>query len=75
MWGIENPAKVFSYLYAPTNADFEFAAIINTEKYDSFPFQQRKSLEELNLSINDVRIKTPDNPAVLKKAKFISFSR
>jgi len=62
MWGIKNPAKVFSYVYSPTKARFEFAAIINTEKYYSFPLAHRDNLEKLigeNFTISDVKIKHP----------------
>lgn len=78
MWGIENPAKVFSYIYTPSNADFEFTAIINTEKYNSFPSADRENLESMVndcFSISDVSIKSPDNPSVLKSAKLITFTR
>ncbi|MCL2023491.1 MAG: NgoPII family restriction endonuclease [Oscillospiraceae bacterium] len=77
MWGIENPAKTFSYVYKPkTNADFEFAAIINTEKYNSFSNFQRAEFESIDgINIKDVKIKTPDNPNVLKNAKIITFCR
>ena len=80
MWGIENPAKVFSYIYTPSNAQFEFTAVINTEKYNTFSVSDRKSLELLsesfpNFNISDVKIKTPDNPSVLKKAKLITLIR
>jgi hypothetical protein len=77
MWGIENPARVFSYVYVPSNAKFEFAAIINTVKYNSFPRSDRLFLESINdtsFKISDVRIKTPDNPSVMKNAKLITFS-
>ena len=49
MWGIENPAKVFSYTYTPSNNDFEFVAIINTDKYNSFPNVDRSALEKMVL--------------------------
>jgi len=78
MWGIENPAKVFSYIYKPSNADFEFTAIINTEKYNSFPSADREKLESMTndcFSLSDVNIKSPDNPSVLKSAKLITFTR
>ena len=78
MWGIENPAKVFSYIYRPTGAKFEFVAVINNEKYYSFPIEDRTKIESLlssNLKISDVKIKTPDNPSILKDAKLITFSK
>jgi len=78
MWGIENPAKVFSYVYTPSDMQFEFAAIISTDKYNSFPVVDRTMLENMigaSLKITDVNIKNPDNPAKLKQAKLITFSR
>jgi hypothetical protein len=77
MWGIENPAKVFSYVYSPANAQFEFVTIVNTEKYLSFPSADRANLESMvsdSFKITDVKIKTPDNPSILKEAKLITFS-
>lgn len=79
MWGIDNPARVFSYVFTPvTNAEFDFAAIINTDKYNSFPSTDREEIENLtdnSFRVDDVRIKTPDNPTVLKDAKLITFHR
>ena len=88
MWGITNPARVFSYVYTPTNAEFELTAIINNEKYYSFSEEQRLQFESLmntnynfndgtshKCEIKDIRIKTPDNPSVLRQAKLITFSR
>jgi hypothetical protein len=74
MWGIENPAKVFSYVYAHTNSQFEVAAIINDDKYNSFPAGDRATLEKMvsaSFKITDIKIKTPDNPSILKQAKLI----
>jgi len=74
MWGIENPAKVFSYVYAPSNADFEFTAIINSDKYSTFPEADRIALEKISeVKISNIKIKTPDNPSTLKQAKIIRF--
>jgi len=79
MWGIENPAKVFSYVFTPTpNAEFDFAAIINSDKYDSFSSNDKAEIESLiggNFAIADIRIKTPDNPSILRNAKLIKFHR
>ncbi|MDR2568755.1 MAG: NgoPII family restriction endonuclease [Oscillospiraceae bacterium] len=78
MWGIENPAKVFSYIYTPVEADFELVAIINLDKYNSLPSPDRKALEnssEPDLKLEDVKIKIPDNPSQLKQAKLITFHR
>ena len=55
---------------------FNFMALINEDKYLSF--SNTYELEDLekenkNLEIKDVRIKNPNNPAQLKKAKLITF--
>ena len=77
MWGIENPVKVFDYIYERDDSkEFNFMALINEDKYNSF--SNRKELENLekenkNLEIKNVKIKNPNNPAKLKKAKLIIF--
>ena len=77
LWGIENPVKVFDYIYKRDDSkQFNFMALINEDKYLSF--SNTKELEDLekenkNLEIKDVRIKNPNNPAQLKKAKLITF--
>ena len=77
MWGIENPIKVFDYIYERDNTkQFNFIALINEDKYNSF--LNREELENLEkenkyLEIKNVKIKNPNNPAQLKKAKLITF--
>ncbi len=77
MWGIENPFNVFHYVYRRDySKKFNFMAIINFEKYNSF--SNHTELESLchsiqNLQIQDVEIKNPNNPAQLRKAKLITF--
>lgn len=81
MWHIENPMKTYNYVYSRTACnEFEFMAIINIDKYNSFPTKVRKKLEALSinydaLKIVDIKIKVPDNPAQLKSAKLITFFR
>jgi len=78
MWIIKNPMKVFNYVYdIDSHAAFNFMAIINTEKYNSF--DEVRDLEILadqdnRLLIRDVQIKAPDNPASLRNAKLITFT-
>lgn len=78
MWGIENPWKVFSYVYNRSfNSNFSFMCIINDEKWATFG--NTSSLMNLativnSLIISDIRIKDPNNPANLRNAKLISFS-
>lgn len=79
MWHIDNPFKVFNYIYQPKkNALFNMMTLINIEKYLTFSDEDRNELEKTakefkNLVIKDVKIKTPDNPAKLKDAKLITF--
>ena len=74
MWQIENPRKVFNYLHEPTDKEFEFICIIPNEKYNSFPEISRTKIEgitEDGFSIEDKRVKDPNNPANLLDCKLI----
>lgn len=73
MWHIENPFKVFSYIYQRNlAADFNFFCVINFEKWRGLE-NRSKLLELPALKISDVKIKNPDNPAKLSAAKLISY--
>lgn len=78
MWILQNPWKVFEYVTSlDTGKEFEFCAIINKVKYESFP--EHKVLEKLvgkkeGLAINDIEIKDPNNSKELIAAKMIRFS-
>ncbi len=79
MWGIENPWKVFNYVYEyDKDISFDFMCIINQEKWDSFDNRNElidleKTIDELSLT--DVNIKDPDNPANLVAAKLVHYSK
>lgn len=75
MWGIENPFKVFEYVYKRDfSKQFNFMCIINNDKYNTFANRSElEAIENSNLHITDIQIKNPDNPAKLKKAKLITF--
>ena len=77
MWGIENPIKVFNYIYERDNTkQFNFMALINEDKYNSFfNREELENLEKENkyLEIRNVKIKNPNNPAQLRSAKLITF--
>ena len=76
MWGILHPGRVFDYL-PQTNNQFANLVLLS-EKYYTYPEGDRAYIERLAndeyspLSISDVRIKDPNNPANLLDAKVIS---
>lgn len=77
MWSIENPFKVFNYIYSRDfSKRFNFMCIIREKKYRSF--ENTRLLEECigkiqGFNISDVTIKNPNNPALLEEAKLITF--
>ena len=77
MWSIENPFKVFSYIYSRDfRKKFNFMCVIRKTKYSSF--ENKELLEECigkiqGFNISDVKIKNPNNPALLEEAKLITF--
>lgn len=75
MWIIENPTKVYDYLYSyDKNATFQLIALMRKTKYKTFSSENRLSLEEIeDLEIKDVRIKNPNNPANLIDAKLLIY--
>jgi len=77
MWHIDNPNKIFSYLYEyDDNCTFQLIALLLTEKYNSLPQADKDYIETLNndnLSIKDVKIKNPNNSVQLIDAKLLVF--
>lgn len=75
MWIIENPNKVFKYLYKyDKNASFQMVALMKNSKYESMPQKDKEVIEEMNnVVVKDVRLKNPDNPANLIDAKILVF--
>ncbi len=77
MWNIANPNKIFSYIYEyDENAIFQCIALLQKEKYDALPNEDRQAIETLigdKITIKDVRIKNPDNPIQLMDAKLITY--
>ncbi len=79
MWHITNPLKAFKEIYSePKDKKFTFMAIINNDKYTSFDKRQKDEFECIvqqyeNLNMTEVKIKNPDNPAILKDVKLITF--
>lgn len=75
MWIIENPNKVYNYIYQyDKNASFQLICLMQKSKYDSFPIEDLKLLKTNNkIVIQDVKIKNPNNPANLLDAKLVIF--
>lgn len=76
MWQIENPRKVFNYLHTSTDNEFELVCIIPNDKYNSFSKSSQTKLEAINeqgFSIENKKVKDPNNPANLLKCKLIKF--
>ncbi len=78
MWGIENPWSAFGYVYRrDMRKRLNFMCLVNREKWERIPNRERLGdIARANpgLTLSDVRIKNPDNPARLNDAVLISFS-
>jgi hypothetical protein len=74
MWHIENPSRVFSYITNKNTDNFALRCLMRKEKFLSFSKEDRIKLEQLqDLSITDVKIKNPDNPAQLIDCKLLEW--
>ena len=74
MWSIDNPLNVFQDLCKLEKNKFHLFAILRKEKYLSCPKEEIKEIEsKKEVSIKDVKIKDPNNPAKLVEAKLITF--
>jgi hypothetical protein len=77
MWHIDNPNKIFDYLYAyDESKSFQLICLLSQDKYDSLPLEDREALESLGVDgveVLDVGVKSPDNPVQLIMAKMLIF--
>lgn len=77
MWHIENPNKVFQYIYEYDNTkEFQLICLMSEDKYNSFSTKDKNKIENLNnnnVSIKSLKIKNPNNPIKLIDAKLITF--
>ncbi|WP_066152557.1 NgoPII family restriction endonuclease [Aliarcobacter cryaerophilus] len=77
MWHIENPTKIFNYLYSyDETKSFQLICLMKKEKYESMLLADRQIVENFNnqnVSVNDVRIKNPNNPVQLMDGKLLVF--
>lgn len=77
MWHIDNPNKIFSYVYTYDDSkEFQLVTLLKKEKFDSLPKSDIDNLKRLsndNIFIKDVKIKNPNNPVQLMDAKLLIF--
>jgi len=75
MWIIENPNKVYEYIYQyDKNLKFQLVCLMKKSKYSSFPKDDIKKIEDNDsINVSDVKIKNPNNPANLIDAKLLTF--
>ena len=75
MWSIENPLKSFSEFCKLNGKEFSLFAILEKEKYNSYPKEDIDKLENSKeISIEDIKIKDPNNPVKLIDTKLIKFN-
>jgi hypothetical protein len=78
MWQIQNPKRVFDYVYETNTQQFELVAIIPKDKYLSMPKNSIEALNKLpknNITISNVKVKNPNNPAQLIDCVLIVVTR
>jgi hypothetical protein len=77
MWHIDNPNKTFNYIYDfDDTKDFQLICLMKKEKYNSLPIEDKEVIENLeneNVSVQNMRIKNPNNPVQLIDAKLLVF--
>ena len=75
MWHIENPNKIFDYLYQyDESLDFQLIALMTKTKYNTLPLEDREMIEGLeSVEVREVKIKNPNNPVKLMEAKLLVF--
>ncbi|MEM7593921.1 MAG: NgoPII family restriction endonuclease [Cyanobacteria bacterium P01_A01_bin.83] len=79
MWGIDNPMNIYDYLNlnlndSQNNEYFQLISIIPEDKYLSLLSQDQNVLElvEDKITIENKRIKSPNNPAQMKDVRIIN---
>lgn len=76
MWQIQNPRRVFNYIHQSSTSNFELVALIPKSKYEKFPLESKIKIEKTaspNLTIKNVQVKDPNNPARLIDTVLIVF--
>ncbi len=76
MWNIKNPIEVFSdIINFNEKKDFSLFVIMEKEKYNSYPKEDREKIEKMKeIIIKDIKIKNPNNPKSFIDSKLVSFT-
>jgi len=75
MWSIQNPLEVFESDCAfDNNKNFSAFALMKKSKFESFPKSDVQTLQGSEIAVTDVKVKDPNNPAILMDAKLITLS-
>jgi hypothetical protein len=75
MWHIENPNKIFDYIYKyDESKEFQLIALMTIEKYESMPQDDREIIENMeSIKMREINIKNPNNPVKLINGKILVF--
>lgn len=74
MWVIKHPSKIYDDLYKQTDEAFSMIAIIPIDKYNNFPQEDRKKIENIDsIEISNEKISDPNNAAKAVDVKLILF--
>jgi len=77
MWHIDNPNKIFSYIYSYDDTKgFQLICLMTKSKYNSLPNKDKKVIENINnenIDVKNIKIKNPNNPVQLMDAKLLVF--
>ena len=74
MWHIDNPLKLYQNVYESNNSNkLSLVCILREEKFNTFNEDDKNAvINDSNIKLNDIKIKSPDNPAKLINAKLIT---
>lgn len=75
MWNIDNPLSVFKSMCSiKSGAKFYLFALMKKDKFNSFPKEDIRKIESNKaLTVSDVKISDPNNPARQIEAKLITY--
>mgnify|MGYP001016904679 CR=1 FL=1 len=78
MWLLQNPNKIFeNRVTYNLDAKFQMFVLMQTSKFNSFPNEDIETFQSLinnELKVEDIRIKNPNNPAILMDCKLITYT-